>query len=91
MSSTIWKAVIKPDDQSFTAPIGAEILTAREQGGDICVWFRCDPKRTTETRRVEVVGTGWDNAPRGRYVGSAHFDAGALVFHVFEPANSTQG
>jgi hypothetical protein len=85
MPVTIWKAVIARDDYSFDAPKGAELLTAREQGRDICVWFRCDPTEPKEARRVEVSGTGWDNAPTGRYVGSAHLDGGALVFHVFEP------
>ena len=85
MSATIWKATIAQDDHSFDAPRGAELLTAREQGDNVCVWFRCDPTQPSEKRRVEVCGTGWDNAPSGRYVGSAHFDGGALVYHVFEP------
>lgn len=86
MRNTIWKAVIAQDDHSFEAPIGAELLTAREQGSDLCVWFRCNPDLPKEKRRVEVCGTGWENSPQGRYVGSAHFDGGQLVFHVFEPS-----
>ena len=82
----IWKAVIRPDRMIFGAPAGAELLTAREQGDDICVWFRCDPKRPVEMRTVAVCGTGHD-APSGRYLGSAHLEGGALVFHVFEPVN----
>lgn len=81
--ATIWKAIIKPDRQTFDAPKGAELLTAREQGGDICVWFRCDPTQPKEKRRVIVCGTGHD-APAGRYLGSAHLEGGAFVFHVFE-------
>jgi hypothetical protein len=85
MALTIWQAEIAQDDHSFSAPEGAELLTAREQGDVVCVWFRCDPTRPKEARRVEVCGTGWENAPQGRYVGSAHFNDGSLVFHVFEP------
>lgn len=82
---TIWKAEIARDDFSFKAPAGAELLTAREQHGSVCVWYRCDPSRPLEQRRVEVCGTGWDGAPGGRYLGSAHLDSGAFVLHVFEP------
>lgn len=84
MTLAIWKAVIRPDQQTFDAPEGAELLTAREQGDDVCVWFRCDKTKPMTPRRVEVCGTGHD-APTGRYLGSAHLSGGALVFHVFEP------
>lgn len=84
MPLTIWKAEIAQGDHSFEAPEGAEILTAREQGDALCIWFRCDPTRPKETRRVDVCGTGSANAPAGRYVGSAQFNDGSLVFHVFE-------
>lgn len=89
MASTIRKAVIAQGDHSFEAPIGAELLTAREQGDNICVWFRCDPTKPSERRRVDVCGTGWKDAPQGRYIGSAHFDGGKLVFHVFEGGRLT--
>lgn len=82
---TVYKAVIGPHLKEFLAPRGAEILTAREQGDDICVWFRCDPGAPIEKRRIEVCATG-HKAPSGRYIGSAHLSGGALVFHVFEPA-----
>lgn len=85
MPLTIWKAQIRPDNQTFNAPEGAELLTAREQGDELCVWFRCDPSKPITQRRVEVCGTG-HTAPIGRYIGSGHFDGGALVVHVFEPA-----
>lgn len=87
MARVVWKAVVRPDRMFFGAPAGAELLTAREQGDDICVWFRCDPTRPVEVRNVEVCGTGHEGAPDGRYLGSAHFDSGRLVFHVFEPTS----
>jgi hypothetical protein len=86
MNSTVWKAVLKPADvQEIEVPKGAELLCAREQFEQICVWFRCNPLQRTEKRTLAIVGTG-NPAPAadGRYLGTASLQGGALMFHVFE-------
>ena len=80
---TVWKKVLQPDTTEIEVPEGSEFLTAREQGNDVVVWFRCDPKAANvERRKIATVGTG-HGAPGWRYLGSAHLHGGSLVFHVF--------
>lgn len=81
---TVWKSVLKTTThQAIRVPIGSELLTAREQHGQVCVWYRCDPDEPLEARYIAVCGTGHHSA-NGRYIGSAHLEGGSLVFHVFE-------
>lgn len=85
MSRTIWKALVGPEDEhEISVPIGAEMLCAREQGDDVCVWFRCDPHAQKERRIIYVIGTGHPCPPHARYLGTASLQSGALMFHVFE-------
>jgi hypothetical protein len=86
----VWKYTLKPV-VTLDIPMGAEILTIREQGEDICLWALVDPEAEKEPRRFLVVGTGHtvpdpDEGPEIslRYIGSAHLQRGSLVFHAFE-------
>ena len=85
---TIFKEVITGVDDPYTlqVPADAEILYAREQRGEICIWFLTNTD-TTEKRsaRLLIYGTGHmvDENPL-RYLGSAHLEQGLLIFHVFE-------
>lgn len=86
MNHTIHKAVLQTADvQEIMVPEGAEMLSAREQFNDICVWYRCDPSRRLRPRKLAVVGTGHP-APdeSGRFLGTAALHGGHLMFHVFE-------
>lgn len=84
MPKTIWKAALKPTDiQTIEVPAGAELLCAREQHEQICVWFRCDPAAPKETRDIAIVGTGNPAPEDGQYLGTASLSGGALMFHVF--------
>lgn len=80
----IWKYTLKPRVE-LQMPKGAEVLTVREQSEDICLWALVDPAAEKETRQFHSFGTGHkvDDLPM-KYVGSAHLQGGALVFHVFE-------
>jgi hypothetical protein len=84
---TIWKATLKPVGmQLVEMPIGAEILCAREQREEMCIWYRCDPNAPKESRTIAIVGTGHP-APSGRdarYIDTVSLRGGALIFHVFE-------
>lgn len=86
MERTIWKATLRaPGVQQIEVPAGAELLCAREQYDNICIWFRCDPSAPKELRDIAVVGTGHP-APNGegRYIGTAALMGGNLIYHVFE-------
>lgn len=84
MNRTIWKAtLVAADVQEIDAPVGAEMLCAREQHEQICVWFRCDPSAKTEKRKIAIVGTGHPAPADGRYLGTAALHGGSLMFHVF--------
>lgn len=91
MSQTIWKIALKHTAvQEITIPADAEILTAREQGIDICIWFRCDPTNPAKRRSViAICGTGHaaPSADESKYLGTVIL--GALVFHVFERISPT--
>ena len=90
--TVIWKTVLELTGgaQQIEVPIGAELLCAREQYEQICVWFRCDPTAPKEKRDIAIVGTGHD-APgnEGRYLGTASLQGGALMFHVFERVSNS--
>ena len=81
---TIWKVVLKTDlVQDIEVPEGAEMLTAREQHNQICVWLKCDPSRPKSKRRIAVIET-WQAAPEGaRYIGTGFLEDGRS-FHVFD-------
>ena len=83
---TIWKTQLLPAGrQTIQVPAGAELLTAREQRDDICVWYHCHSDRPLEDREIAIVGTGHEAVGSGwRYVGSASLQGGAFIFHVFE-------
>jgi hypothetical protein len=87
MSATIWKSVLRAVPlQEVELPAGAEILCAAEQFGEACIWYRCDPLKEKEMRRIGIAGTGHvaPTAEQGRYIGTAFLSDGALVLHVFE-------
>ncbi len=84
---SIFKYTLTLDGALIEMPIGAEVLTAREQGDQICVWAKVDTTmELKEQRTFKVFGTGHEmpNDPNWRYVGTAMLHGGALVFHVFE-------
>lgn len=90
---TIWKVVLKPTDvQHIEVPMGAELLYAREQFQNICIWYRCDPSQPKESRLIAICGTGHP-APddEGKYIGTASLQGGALMLHVFALTEGQQG
>lgn len=83
---TIWKYVLQPEC-SLEIPRGAELLSVHEQGESICLWVLVDPSLEKEVRKFIVLGTGHDVPDVSlKFVGTAHLNASALVFHVFEKA-----
>lgn len=85
MAMTIWKATLSAlNIQDIDVPEGAEILTARDQHNEICVWFKCDPSKPCTKRRIAICGTGHPAPEIDRYIGTGFLYGGQLVFHVFE-------
>lgn len=83
---TIWKFPIKITDvQKVEMPMGAEILSAQMQNGDLCLWALVSPANNKELRTIEIHGTGNYVEPADRkFIGTAQMAGGALVWHVFE-------
>lgn len=83
----IWKFTLDPYNLNVDMPQGAKILTAREQGDNICIWAEVDQNAIYEKRFFEVFGTGdvlpTDMATR-KYIGTALLQGGGLVFHIYE-------
>jgi hypothetical protein len=88
--SAIWKASIapKPGRVFLAVPKGASILTVREQGPNLTVWFLCDPTFGVEQRAIDIFMTGdiGTHTDLGRHLGTACFYDGAFVLHAFEPS-----
>lgn len=81
---TIWKFTLQPECE-LEMPKGAELLSVREQGEDICLWALVDPTADKEVRRFRGFGTGHDVPDQPmKFIGTAHLHGGSLVFHVFE-------
>jgi len=74
------------DEQILEMPKDAEILTVQNQRGWLCLWARVDPNFPKENRKIRVIGTGHPLYDKSylKYIGSAQFDNGYLVWHVFE-------
>lgn len=88
-SNSIWKYVLQPNID-IEMPVGAQILSVREQGNDICMWTLVSPDAPKEKRIFMVFGTGHDVPPvQMKFLGTAHLQSGGLVFHVFELEQSS--
>lgn len=93
---TVWKVSLPiVDEIAVKIPGGAAIVHVATQGpvgvaelstGEpVSVWFECDPERPPELRRFAIYGTGhMFRHERQQYLGSAQFDGGGLVFHLYE-------
>ena len=83
---TIWKTVLRLETQQvIRVPAGAGLLCAREQKGQICVWYKCNDKITVmESRTILIIGTGNEAPVAGRYLGTASLEDGTYMYHVFE-------
>jgi hypothetical protein len=83
---SIWKTELLRSDvvQYIAVPLGAEFLTAREQGEKLCIWYRCDRSAPMTRRKILVIETGQQVVPPlSVYVGTAMFVNGHYVLHVF--------
>ena len=87
MNKQIWKYELEPINK-LKLPKGAEVLSAHEQFGKVCIWVLVDPTEEKEERIFEVYPTGsnihYDMGTDRTYIGTTILVGGTLVFHVFE-------
>ncbi len=85
---TVYKYEIPAEDEfTIDLPAGAQPLSFQEQRGAGCMWALVDPEARTTKRRFRLAGTGHPiehDAGALRFVGTAQFRGGGLVFHLFE-------
>ncbi len=84
--AAIWKAKLElTDEQDIAVPEGAELLSAREQFDDVCIWFKCNPQNPMTRKRIRIAGEGHHIPDDGhRFLGTAKLRGGSLMFHIFE-------
>jgi len=87
---TVYKyPVAGPNFFSLNLPLGAKILTAQVQNGELQLWALVNSKNKTETRLFLLVGTGQSiRESEGElcYIGTFQLEGGAIVYHLFETA-----
>jgi len=73
----------------FEMPKDAKIVHVHAQKGNLlCFWAEVDSSRPSVKRNFVVWGTGhYIEDPHLIYRGTAHFQDGALVLHLFEGIN----
>lgn len=88
---TVWKYTLEIVDgpQNIAMPTGAEILTAKEQQGALCLWALANDtshqSSTIEKRTFVVYGTGHRiREENAKYVGTVLTYGGHFVWHIFE-------
>lgn len=84
---SIYKYPIPIRDQvGVKMPVGASILSAQMQGGQLCLWALVVPKNPVELKTFRIIGTGHDidsdELARLKFVGTVQ--AGALAWHVWQ-------
>lgn len=85
----IWKTSLDPHDwaiQTRRMPQGSVIRHVREQHMNVAIWFEADPKEIhVEHRHFQIIMTGGPVPLDGAsYVGTAVFDEGDYVTHIYE-------
>ena len=82
---TIYKYPLDLANLNIVMPIGAKILTAREQNDQIWIWAEVDTIAKTELVGFEVFGTGHEMTDSDReFIGTAFINNGEFVFHVYK-------
>jgi len=82
---TIYKYTLVLGSTNLKMPIGAKILTAQKQDGQLRLWALIDTEteQPMETRHFMVYGTG-DVLPKNPGTYLSTLQDGSYVWHVFE-------
>lgn len=88
MSLTVYKYEVPLTDEfALDLPMAAQVLSFQSQHEKPCLWALVDPERIPLKRHFRLAGTGHPlkhDERSLRFVGTAQFHGGALVFHLFE-------
>jgi len=87
----VFKYPLKALEKQIVAiPLGAQILCAQVQHGNICLWAFVDPEESPQERTIRIFGTGHNVAMDLdlAYIGTVQVEGGSFVFHVFEEVRS---
>jgi len=86
---TVHKYKLDPYNAQVNLPVGAEVLSAGYQLGEICIWAKVDTEQPMEERYFKVFGTGHKiHINMGidyKFISTVFIDT--FVFHVFEVIN----
>ena len=86
MKSIYKYTLLTTDETILDLPLNSEILSVKEQFGDICIWVKVDlGESTLESRKFVIYGTGHkidkDNL---KFIDTVVLFNGSFVLHVFE-------
>ena len=86
---TIYKYTLTTHEKQIVPmPKDALILTASDQGSEVCVWVEVETENGLYPRMIEVFPTGGEiptNMGTERtYLGTAKLMGGSLIFHIYE-------
>lgn len=84
---TVYKYKLEKEAHAtdLNLPFGAQVLSAKEQYGDVCIWAAVDTGiKVTVPRRFVTVGTGHIVPPHAYFIDTVMLMGGSLVVHVFE-------
>jgi hypothetical protein len=84
---TVYKyPLLIADVQEARLPLGAQLLSVQMQNGHPCLWALVDTEAPKGYRKIIMTGTGTPAENVGRHISTFQMNGGALVWHVFEPA-----
>ena len=81
----IWKQDFAARPGMYIAEFreGALLLSAREQKDRVSVWALCNQDAPAANFKILVAETGYSVHSAHKFLGTAMFDSGAYVLHVF--------
>jgi len=86
MNEQIWKFELAPKI-TIHMPENAQVLSAKDQGANICIWVLVRPLAPIVLRNFEVYRTGHsiDTPESLKFIDTVMLDDGGInEFHVFE-------
>lgn len=70
--------------QEIMIPEGAEIISAHQQTGMMCLWFMCNTKNKLTSRIIRIYVTGQDIDDVNLKFINTIIDGYGYVLHIFE-------
>lgn len=95
MKKSIWKYTLNTQFGTkckIEMPVGAEVLSAHEQDGNLRIWVLVNPDALFTMREFYVFSTGveFEMPPYLQFVDTVHLYEGRFVGHVFQVPEGVQ-